>query len=497
MRKVLNYRPIVFFCVTLMPGIALSFLLKNNYIVFGILCGISFAAAVFFIFRKKTLPLLLIAGFLCGFLGLFIQNKIHIRDFDGEYASIETTVYKVYTVGDKHLIYGKDVVIDGKKINGNIKFFTEKAESNKLYNRLEMNGELFTSDAYSDINGYGSGVYYTAKNVTVKRSFLSNGFIDRIRYKMTSPMDLFMDNGNKGVALSLVFGDTVSMDASENTAARIAGVYHIYSVSGLHISFLIAVVSFVLSALKVKNKYKLFFVLPFIILYIALSNFPPSAIRAAIMSAVYLFSHLVKRKTDPLSTLAFTCASMLIFSPILLFSYSFLMSVSAIAGIVMFYKPIKKVVTLNPKSKINSYFASAIALSISSNILLVPLTLVLFGQLSTYFIIANIIIVPLATFTFLLVIIVGIICLIAPNLGSLYALCNFPLLALRRLTGLVTLLPQAYVNIELGIIAAAGIILIAILWSRYFLLKKSTKQLITAVIALLTISGSLLQALVA
>ncbi|HWQ58698.1 MAG TPA: ComEC/Rec2 family competence protein [Clostridia bacterium] len=287
---------------------------------------------------------------------------------------------------------------------------------------------------------------------------------------------------------AIVLGDTSKLSYFDNEAFRAAGVSHILALSGLNASILAALIALVIP--KRRPGLRFLVVAAFLLVYCLLTAFPASLVRACTMSLCMLAAPVLKRKNDPLSSLALAFALIVLPLPFSLFSAGFQLSFAATAGILMLYQPLRARLT-----KLPSPLAADAALTLSATLATLPFTLAIFGRLPLYSLIANLVVVPLVTLSLPLAIAALIAdCLFHP-LGAALAF------AVRLLAGAADYLSKAYASIPYSVLRfekpsalACALFLAALVFlSKYCLLKSGKKYAIaSSLVALSTLSLLLL-----
>ncbi|TXC81337.1 ComEC/Rec2 family competence protein [Luteibaculum oceani] len=253
-----------------------------------------------------------------------------------------------------------------------------------------------------------------------------------------------LDTHELGIASALIFGDKSELDRKIQGNFSTAGVMHVLAVSGLHLGivYLIAVV-----LLRLKNKntfsyYKLAMLLAVIWTYALVTGFSPSVQRAAVMFSFLAVSKKIARQASIYNVLAAAALVLIINNPLIIFEIGFQMSFTAILGILLLYPHISALITwrFKPWRFIWDLMAVSIAAQISTGIL----ALFYFGQFPTYFLLANLVAIPLVT----LLVWVGAICnisfLIFPWLsGVLVSGIGFLVELLNEFVSFVAGLPHA------------------------------------------------------
>ena len=105
-----------------------------------------------------------------------------------------------------------------------------------------------------------------------------------------------------------------------------------FAVSGMHLALLVSLVSAVLEKTKLTLKKRFFVTEGFIIVFTVFSGMQVSVIRAALMMTLICSAGLFGRKPDPLNSLSIAAIILLIHSPCLIRSSSFLLSVAGTFG---------------------------------------------------------------------------------------------------------------------------------------------------------------------
>ena len=212
---------------------------------------------------------------------------------------------------------------------------------------------------------------------------------------------LLRNNGIKGrefaVAGALLLGyvDEVDNDLMRDYAAT--GVIHILSVSGMHVGMIFLVFEKLLAFIeKLKNgiRIKAFLIIGIIWLYAFITGLSPPVMRAAAMLSLVVSGKAMKRHPHTLNILAASIIFLLVLQPLMMADPGFQLSYLAVAGIVLFYKPVLSLYL--PGNRILDKIWSIVAVSVAAQFVTLPLCLCYFHQFPDYFMIANIIVIPLS-----------------------------------------------------------------------------------------------------
>lgn len=122
---------------------------------------------------------------------------------------------------------------------------------------------------------------------------------------------------------------------------RLTGAMHIFAVSGLHVGIFGGIVWFVLKMLGVPRRYAIAVIIPAILFYALVTGLRPSAIRAAVMGSVLLFSYAVYRQPRLINSLAFAALLLLAFDTRQLFQPGFQLSFLVLFSIALLADPLR------------------------------------------------------------------------------------------------------------------------------------------------------------
>lgn len=139
-----------------------------------------------------------------------------------------------------------------------------------------------------------------------------------------------------GMVEGVLFGEREEIDRHFAQMLEDAGLVHILSVSGIHISLLASFCNGVFSRGEdnLRRFTGLLALLP-VWGYIALAQFAPSAVRAGLMATLSAVGLLLHRERDALSALAVSAVAIVAFSPFSLYSVSFQLSFWVTLGILL------------------------------------------------------------------------------------------------------------------------------------------------------------------
>jgi len=220
-----------------------------------------------------------------------------------------------------------------------------------------------------------------------------------LRDKLLDIFSRYQITGQEYAVLSaLILGCDDEIDQEVISAYAASGALHVLSVSGLHVGIIYVAINFLLSFLDKKRKTKILksvLIILFLWFYALLTGLSPSVLRAATMLSFIIVGTLKRHHTRLYNTLAASAFFLLCLDPFLIMQVGFQLSYTAVLGIIMFYQPILS--WMDPRGWFLRQVWSITAVSIAAQVATFPLGLLYFHQFPVYFLISNLIVIPIST----------------------------------------------------------------------------------------------------
>ena len=205
---------------------------------------------------------------------------------------------------------------------------------------------------------------------------------------------------------SVVLGERPDMDDPVVEMYRMAGIYHLLVVSGLHLSILMMAVCLALE--KIFNKrHAGLIALALMIAYTLLTGAGVSTVRSVTMSGVAVFGRVLYLDRDALSSVSFACILLLLYQPLYLYGIGFQLSFGTVFGLILLTNPAERALTLLGVPRYGK-FRSFLAYNIVATVSTYPILAYHFAHVSTYSIFVNLIIMPTATILVIVGLLVGV-----------------------------------------------------------------------------------------
>ncbi len=455
--KRVNFRSFIYSSLVLILAI-FSCLVAMNIMALGIillLLTIFVPVSLAVVFKKRLKPYIFVTVIMTAILCVvssicfFVRTNTWLPHFEDGTHSVEGVIDDLSDDGDGATLILTDLSIDGKDANGRLSLtitgaipewlssgdildFEASVRSRRLITGFRVNASYLRSDIRYQARIAASSVKFSDGTPKFSVSnFIKGKLIENMGSKYGA------------IAFGMLTGDKNEISDGVIKDFSASGIAHILAVSGLHIGVLAGIVSFILRRLRVKRLPTFLITSATLIAYAALAGFSPSVVRACVMYGVGGGAMLLGEQNDGFNSLGVAATVVLAFSPLMLFETGFIMSVGAVFGILnfspMFVRGLKKI-------KLNKSLASAISVTVSAQLGILPSMISVFGYIQTYSIIINIIMLPFMSFAFIAVFVALLLSLIPP-LGFVLKAASVLIRGMTVGASLGASLPYAQINV--------------------------------------------------
>ncbi len=444
---------VLYFCLSFIAGIFLNSiiqvpqLLMLGFLILGIIL-------ISVLWKRKKI---VVIGFCLIFLVLGIwrhqQTELRIMNYESMgYNNLEEKVTLIGTVVKEPDIRERSVklTVEVENINGKILVTTGRYPGYKYGDKLKIIGELKTPVVFEDFNykdylkkeGIYSVIYYPkieliagGRASVVYAKILS--FKDKLRQSIYSSLS----PPQSSILGAMILGDKSRMSNDLKEKLNIAGVRHVTAVSGMHVVILSGVLMSLLLALGLWRGQAFYFSIIIIFLFIAMTGFQASGIRAGIMGGLFLLGQKVGRKSVSSRVIVMAAALMLAINPLLLLNdVGFQLSFLAVMGIIYLAPVFKNLLRFIPKRFNN--LKEIIAMTFAAQIFTLPILIYNFGRISLVAPLTNVLIIPAVYWIMISGFIFGLTGIIWQALGWIL---SFPcLFLLTYLTKIVDFFSQSW-----------------------------------------------------
>lgn len=199
------------------------------------------------------------------------------------------------------------------------------------------------------------------------------------------------------IASALVLGITDDIDNELLKAYSATGAMHVLSVSGLHVGIIYMIIVFLLKPVSQMRSGKWIIAgLSILILWIYafVTGLSPSVLRAVTMFSFVAIAQPWNQRTNIYNTLAASAFCLLLYDPYMIMSVGFQLSYLAVLGIVylqpVFYR------WWEPRSRFLDEVWKITCVSLAAQIATFSLGLLYFHQFPNYFLLSNLLVIPIS-----------------------------------------------------------------------------------------------------
>ncbi|OLA94779.1 MAG: hypothetical protein BHW64_02215 [Candidatus Melainabacteria bacterium LEY3_CP_29_8] len=215
----------------------------------------------------------------------------------------------------------------------------------------------------------------------------------------------------------VVFGDNAinPTEELENSFLH-SGLTHLLAASGLNVGLIFAVCFFIFQLVKIPYRLNIVLNMVIIVLYLCMTGFPVSIVRAGIMIEFVLLGKLINREAKSINLISLAAFLMLIKNPLLIKDISFQLSFLVTFGLII---SSNKFLKLFPyENKIPMALKGDLVAPIIAQLWVFPLQMFYFNSFNLYSIFVNILVLPLIMIVSFVGFVTAFFALI-PNIGEI------------------------------------------------------------------------------
>jgi competence protein ComEC len=298
------------------------------------------------------------------------------------------------TTGKVMFSFQKDTVGDTIRYGD---MLTVKTELTQV--KPPMNPDEFDYKNYLEMNG----VYYEA--FVPKHSFHFTGnsdaswllrFTDKWRHRLINLLNERIKGNEAAVGSAILLGYRNDLSQSVIDEFVDSGTVHVICVAGLHVGILFWMINLLLfffDNVKHGKLIRTIILLVLLWMYALFTGMATPVIRATVMFSFLLVGRQFSRYTNSVNTLAASAFLMLLINPFSLADVGFQLSYLSVLGILTIYPILNGI--FEPRNFIVKKIWELTCLSASAQFSIAPLSLLYFHQFPNYFLVTNLLVVPL------------------------------------------------------------------------------------------------------
>ena len=238
--------------------------------------------------------------------------------------------------------------------------------------------------------------------------------IDRLRAAINARIRASLPGERGEVAAALITGERAGISKEDNQAMRDSGLFHILSISGLHMVIMAGTVFWVARALLALfpsitlrfpiRKWAAVIALAAALFYLLISGAAVPTVRSWIMMSIVLLAVVLDRPALTMRNVALAALIILIFTPESLFDPSFEMSFAAVIGLVALVEANSKLAPDRAKDvsvvwrgmhRLKAIIVGDVVTTLVATAAVAPFAIYHFHRMTHYGVVANLIALPL------------------------------------------------------------------------------------------------------
>ena len=322
------------------------------------------------------------------------KYKIKINSINQNLKYKNTYLYLLVENSIEKFEYGDLIFFKGEYI---------EPEVQKNFGGFSYKEYLKTLKICGTVNCTESTVKIYEKNnaniISLKMNELANSLKDNT-YKLLSSKEA-------NLLIGILIGDTTKIDEKTQNNFRDSSLIHILAVSGSHVNYIILSLIYVNNKINLSKKILKIITIIVLLLFMFLVGFSPSVVRAVIMGISIMVAQIFYKKLDIINSISFSALILLLINPFNIINVGFLLSYGGTIGIVSLSSNINNIFAKKHSEKKliiqKRYYAKKITesikemlvVTISAQIIIMPIIWYMFNTVSLTFFISNLIASPL------------------------------------------------------------------------------------------------------
>jgi competence protein ComEC len=391
-----------------------------------------------------------------------------------------------------YTINADKIVVDGKTspVKTKIRVYSYSGLEAEPFDRITANVTLSVPQDKNDY-GYNSRAYYKSKGVYL----FANGddftviktqnkppyyYAIKLRQYISGVIGKYVGGGQGALAAGILIGDTSQISSGVKDDFRTTGISHILAVSGTQTSLIMEYLMLLLcAAFRLPRRPAAAITAGAIVIFMAVTGFSPSVMRAGIMALVCLCAIMIKRDADVVNSLGLSALVLCAVNPYAATDVGLLLSLTATLGMATISKRLLSFAgekTKNMPQGAKKFIKAPLGIlceTLGASLLTYPVIVLIFGRISLISLIANMIEVSVSLFVTLLTAVAAImspawflVFLIKPVAILIRVCCAFMMWFAHALASL----PFASISASYGFVDIL-VVFVAALFILYFVFK--------------------------
>jgi competence protein ComEC len=300
-----------------------------------------------------------------------------------------------------------------------------------VFDRVEARVRFYLPTGGRD--GFTSRSYYAGKGVYLFASLYEYDGVQilpgdtrppyyyalKARKALLGALQSMLPPDQAAIAGGVFLGDRWGMPEGVQEDFRAIGVSHLLAVSGLHVSIIGQCLLALFRHMRMPQKLAVLLSALGVLMFMAVTGFTPSVMRAGVMMLVYLLGLLLGKRPDSLNSLGLAVLCLTAVNPFAAGDVGLLLSFSATLGLILLSGGINASLLnrLRPawrRAAPVRWCIGTISATLAATLFTLPVSLLTFGEISLLCVPAN-----------LLLVLPGTVMLVCSAAASLFAMVGF------------------------------------------------------------------------
>lgn len=209
-----------------------------------------------------------------------------------------------------------------------------------------------------------------------------------VKERLLGVMETILPRPHAPLLQGILLGARAGIPAALRQAFDLSGTTHLIAISGFNMTIVAIMLESVTRRLF--GRRSLWLSIGGVALYTILVGANPAVVRAAVMAILLLLAATLGRDRDPWSALSLAAVAMTAWDPQILWDVGFQLSVAATAGLLVLSDPLYARLGRLPYP-----LPAIVAPTLAAQLFVLPWLLYVFGRVSPFFLISNVLAIPL------------------------------------------------------------------------------------------------------
>ena len=417
-------------------------------------------------------PICYIALLFIFLIILFYYLKIPMGDYEKVWKSLKKeNNYEGIIVNEKgENEYSYEYIVKlqskNKKLNNKRFILKTKKKGKKLSfgDKIKFTGEYVKPTGRRNYHGFDYSLYLKTQKlygtfegssyIVLSTSCCSyvEKIVNNFKEKTKKALRDNLDEDLAELCIGILIGDRNNLDEKIEEDFKKSNLTHMLAVSGSHFVYIIICIKYLEKVIKWRNFNKVLTII-IIVLFMNLTGNTASVVRSGIMAIMLIVAKFFHRKSDVWTNMAISAVLALVYNPYTLFDIGFELSYGGVIGIVVFYDKVKDtlgkiIIKMHKESKMLQYILEGTSVTISANLVIIPIMIYNFNTISFSFIVSNLLAGGLLGIIVILgFLLVFLSLMLGQTLSIFFYILNFLLKALTKIAEVCSKLPFSYIYV--------------------------------------------------